>query len=96
MIDRDTILGKLEAYDPEKIKIGVLASHSALDVCDGAVEEGFRTLAVCQEGRDSAYTKYFKAYREKDGKLRRGIVDEALMLKKFKDATSQKVVDRLL
>ena len=42
MIDRDTILGKLEAYDPEKIKIGVLASHSALDVCDGAVEEGFR------------------------------------------------------
>ena len=96
MIDRDTILGKLEAYDPEKIKIGVLASHSALDVCDGAVEEGFRTLAVCQEGRDSAYTKYFKAYREKDGRLRRGIVDEALMLKKFKDATSHQVVDRLL
>ena len=96
MIDRDTILGKLEAYDPEKIKIGVLASHSALDVCDGAVEEGFRTLALCQEGRDSAYTKYFKAYREKDGRLRRGIVDETLMLKKFKDATSQKVVDRLL
>ena len=96
MIDRETILGKLEAYDPKKVKVGVLASHSALDVCDGAVEEGFRTVAVCQEGRDSAYTKYFKAFREKDGRVRRGIVDEAIMLKKFKDAITPAVMDRML
>ncbi|MCG7844077.1 MAG: DUF1297 domain-containing protein, partial [Methanomassiliicoccales archaeon] len=96
MIDRDTILGNLKSYDPKKIKIGVLASHSALDVCDGAVEEGFRTLAVCQEGRDTAYSKYFKAYREKDGSLRRGMVDETIMLKKFKDAISPKVMDHML
>jgi len=96
MIDRQSILANLERYDPKKIKIGVLASHSALDVCDGAVEEGFRTLAVCQEGRDSAYTKYFKAYREKDGRLRRGMVDDALMLTKFQEATTHKVTERLL
>ncbi|MCX6650328.1 MAG: formate--phosphoribosylaminoimidazolecarboxamide ligase family protein [Methanomassiliicoccales archaeon] len=96
MIDRQSILANLERYDPKKIKIGVLASHSALDVCDGAVEEGFRTLAVCQEGRDAAYTKYFKAYREKNGKLRRGMIDEALMLTKFKEATTPKVTERLL
>lgn len=96
MIDRQSILANLERYDPKKIKIGVLASHSALDVCDGAVEEGFRTLAVCQEGRDAAYTKYFKAFRDKDGKPRRGIVDESLMLAKFKEATTQKVTERLL
>jgi 5-formaminoimidazole-4-carboxamide-1-(beta)-D-ribofuranosyl 5'-monophosphate synthetase len=96
MIDRDTIIGNLERYDPKKIKIGVLASHSALDVCDGAVEEGFHTLAVCQEGRDSAYTKYFKAFRGTDGKVRRGIVDETIMLNKFKDATTPKVMERML
>ncbi|TFG57246.1 MAG: formate--phosphoribosylaminoimidazolecarboxamide ligase family protein [Methanomassiliicoccus sp.] len=96
MIDRETILGNLERYDPEKIKIGVLASHSALDVCDGAVEEGFNTLAVCQEGRDTAYTKYFKANRDASGKLRRGMVDETIMLKKFKETITPKVMDHLL
>lgn len=96
MIDRDTILENVKSYDPKKIKIGVLASHSALDVCDGAVEEGFRTLAVCQDGRDTAYSKYFKAYREKDGSLRRGMVDETLMLGKFKDAITPKAMDHML
>lgn len=96
MIDRDTILDNLKGYDPRKIKIGVLASHSALDVCDGAVEEGFHTMAVCQAGRDTAYSRYFKAYREEDGSLRRGMVDETIMLNKFKEATSPKVMDRML
>ena len=41
MLDRGLVLDNLRKYDTEKIKIGVLASHSALDVCDGAVEEGF-------------------------------------------------------
>jgi 5-formaminoimidazole-4-carboxamide-1-(beta)-D-ribofuranosyl 5'-monophosphate synthetase len=96
MIDRETILSRLEGYDPQRIKVGVLASHSALDVCDGAVEESFRTLALCQEGRDSAYTKYFKAFREEDGSLRRGIVDETITLPKFKEAITPRVMDRLL
>ncbi len=96
MIDRENILGILESYDPRKVKIGVLASHSALDVCDGAVEEGFRTLAVCQEGRDSPYTKYFKAFRDRNGKAMRGMVDETLMLKRFSEATTPAVMDRLL
>ena len=51
MIARDIVLRNLGKYRKDKIKIGVLGSHSALDTCDGAVEEGFRTLAVCQDGR---------------------------------------------
>ncbi|MDD1768519.1 MAG: formate--phosphoribosylaminoimidazolecarboxamide ligase family protein [Methanomassiliicoccales archaeon] len=96
MIARDAVLGNLRNYEKEKIKIGVLGSHSALDTCDGAVEEGFRTLAVCQEGRDRTYSKYFKARRDPDGTLRRGMVDEVLLLKKFKDIMDPKVMDRLL
>jgi len=96
LIDRQLVLSKLESYDLKNAKIGVLASHSALDVCDGAVEEGFRTLAVCEEGREQTYTKYFKAYRNQDGSVRRGMVDEAIMVKKFKDTISKKVMDQLI
>ena len=95
LIDRQLVLSKLESYDLKNAKVGVLASHSALDVCDGAVEEGFRTLAVCEEGREQTYTKYFKAYRNRDGTVRRGMVDEAIMVKKFKDTISKKVMDQL-
>ncbi|MDD1767570.1 MAG: DUF1246 domain-containing protein, partial [Methanomassiliicoccales archaeon] len=96
MIARDVVLGNLRRYRKNKIKIGVLGSHSALDTCDGAVEEGFRTLAVCQEGRDKTYSKYFKAHRDSDGTLRRGMVDEVILLKKFKDIMDPKIMDRLL
>lgn len=35
--------------------IAAVASHSALDVFDGAKDEGFRTIAVCQRGRETTY-----------------------------------------
>ncbi|PIV69901.1 MAG: 5-formaminoimidazole-4-carboxamide-1-(beta)-D-ribofuranosyl 5'-monophosphate synthetase [Euryarchaeota archaeon CG01_land_8_20_14_3_00_38_12] len=70
------------------MKIGVVGSHSALDVCDGAVEEGFRTFAVCQKGREKTYTEYFKCERE-NGKVIRGMVDEILILDRFKEIMSR-------
>jgi 5-formaminoimidazole-4-carboxamide-1-(beta)-D-ribofuranosyl 5'-monophosphate synthetase len=96
MIDRKEIIEVLSGYDPAEIKIGVLASHSALDVCDGAVEEGFRTHAVCQDGREKTYTDYFRAQRE-NGKLVRGIVDTVDVYAKFnellKPANQKKLTD---
>ncbi len=84
MIDRDEILATLEGYETSKAKIGVIASHSALDVCDGAQSEGLRTLAICQAGREKTFANYFRAVRESDGSLRRGMVDEVLVLDRFK------------
>jgi 5-formaminoimidazole-4-carboxamide-1-(beta)-D-ribofuranosyl 5'-monophosphate synthetase len=95
MIDRDEVLKVLESYHREKVKVGVLASHSALDVCDGAVEEGFRTLALCQSGRDEPYTRYFRAIRDDDGTLLKGLVDEVVVLPSFKEAVSEEVQERL-
>lgn len=95
MIGRKVVDDILKDYDLSKAKIGVLGSHSALDTCDGAVEEGFRTLAVCQEGRDKAYSRYFKAFRNADGSIKRGMVDEVLPVKKFKDAVSPMVMEQL-
>ena len=85
MIERKQILDVLDRYELDKIKIGMIASHSALDVCDGAIEEGFRTISFCQSGRERTYTKYFKAQRDKNGKILRGLVDEFVILNKFKD-----------
>ncbi len=95
MIDREAIVEVLEGYDPSRICIATIGSHSALDVCDGAVEEGFRTIAVCEEKREAPYARYFRAIRGVDGRLQRGMVDEALVLPKFKDVLSAKIQDRL-
>jgi len=79
----------LDGYDMADLRVGMIASHSALDVADGSVEEGFRTLAVCQEGRDKPYVKYFRSCRTKEGKIISGMIDEVMMLKKFKDVLDQ-------
>ena len=39
--------------DYSDLKIGVLGSHSALEVMDGAKDEGLETIVVCQKGRET-------------------------------------------
>jgi len=85
MIDRKQIQDIVNDYDTEKLKLGVVASHSALDVCDGAVEEGFNTFAICQAGREKTYTDYFKSQRDASGNIIRGIVDETVIYNKFNE-----------
>ncbi len=94
MLQRKEILEVLEKYDVGKAKIGVIGSHSALDVCDGAVEEDFRTFVVCQKGREKTYTEYFKCEREND-KVIRGMVDEVLLLDKFKEIMADENQEKL-
>ncbi len=79
----------LKGYDLNKITIGVLGGHSALDVCSGAKKLGFRTLAVCQKGRDLTYSKYYKSRGAK------GCIDEIVMVDSFADITDEKVQKRL-
>jgi 5-formaminoimidazole-4-carboxamide-1-(beta)-D-ribofuranosyl 5'-monophosphate synthetase len=95
MLGPSDISAILEKYDERKIKIGTIASHSALDVFDGAVEEGFRTLAVCQKGRDATYSRYFRAQRDTNGKAVRGSVDEIMLLDKFAQILEPKNQDDL-
>ena len=90
MLERKIIQTLVESYDPKKITIGVLGGHSALDVCRGAKKHGFRTLAVCQKGRDKTYTKYYKT--RDDG---RGCIDKTIVLDKFKDITIPAIQDQL-
>ena len=74
----------IDGYDPKKVRIGVLGSHSALEIASGAKQEGFETVVVCQKGRDKTYTKYYS-----------NIFDHTLLLDKFVDMTSPANVKRL-
>lgn len=85
MIEREKIFEIIEGYDLKKIKLGVIGSHSALDVCDGAADEGLRTIAICQKGRERVYTEYLKAHRDRKGNIIRGCVDEAVVHEKYAD-----------
>ncbi|OGD83109.1 5-formaminoimidazole-4-carboxamide-1-(beta)-D-ribofuranosyl 5'-monophosphate synthetase [Candidatus Curtissbacteria bacterium RBG_13_40_7] len=68
-----------------KPTIAVIGSHSALDVCRGAKDEGLKTLVIVEKGRDKTYAQYFKSA----GSV--GCVDEVLYVDKFKDILSKKV-----
>jgi 5-formaminoimidazole-4-carboxamide-1-(beta)-D-ribofuranosyl 5'-monophosphate synthetase len=95
LISRDRVFEIVDKYDLKKAKIGMVASHSALDVCDGAVEEGFRTVGICQEGREKTYARFFKSQRDPSGKVLRGVVDECLLVKKFKEMMEPKFQENL-
>ncbi len=82
MLERKTIQNILKSYDKDDITIGVLGGHSGLDVSRGAKKHGFKTLAVCQKGREKTYSKYYKT--RKDG---RGCIDETIVLDRFADIT---------
>jgi 5-formaminoimidazole-4-carboxamide-1-(beta)-D-ribofuranosyl 5'-monophosphate synthetase len=94
-MDRSKVLEVVRGYDLDDLRIGMIASHSALDTADGAVEENFRTLAVCQEGREKPYSKYFRANRDKSGRIVNGMIDEVMMLKKFSHILEQENQDFL-
>jgi len=73
--------------------IATIGSHSALDVSEGAKREEFRTLVVTQRGREKPYLDYYKT--RKRGNREIGIVDEIVLVDKFKDMASGKIVKYL-
>lgn len=69
--------------DYSDVRIGVLGSHSALEVMDGAKDEGMQTIVYCQKGREEPYKRFGR------------IADEIKVLKKFKDMASAKEQENL-
>lgn len=68
-------MGRLASGYPD-VRIGVLGSHSALEVMDGAKDENFETVVFCQRGREGPYRRFGR------------IADEVVVLDKFKDMAS--------
>lgn len=88
-MDRNRIRKYVAAYDISSITVGVLGSHSAVDVADGAMQEKLRSLVVVQRGRDATYTRYLRVLRDSDGKVRRGIVDKTIALDRFSEIMNE-------
>lgn len=81
MIKRSEIQKLIQGYSD--IRLGVLGSHSALEVMDGAKDEYLSTVVLCQKGREKPYQRF------------RRIADEILILNKFKDMISPKIQRKL-
>lgn len=81
---RDEILSLIEDYDLENLRIGVLGSHSALEVAYGAKRLGFETVVVCQKGRERTYTSYY-----------RNLFDHVILLDKFREIVEEETQSRL-
>jgi len=69
--------------DYSDVRIGVLGSHSALEIMDGAKDEDFQTIVFCQKGRETPYQRFGR------------IADEIIILNKFKDMASAKIQKKL-
>ena len=71
MISRAAMAETVSGYDDPGI--AVLGSHSALEIMDGAKDEGFRTTVYCQRGRHLPYQRLSR------------IADSVVILEKFSD-----------
>ena len=76
MIKRSDIQKIINEYTA--LRIGVLGSHSALEIMDGAKDENFETIVFCQKGRETPYQRFSR------------IANEIKVLKKFSDMSSIK------
>lgn len=66
------------------VRLGVLGSHSALEIMDGAKDEDLNTIVFCQKGREVPYQRF------------RRIADEIVILNKFTDMASAKIQKKLI
>ena len=81
---KDEIKKIASTYEAPNIHVGVLGSHSALEIASGARQEGFRTVVVCQKGREKTYTRYYE-----------NLFDHVIMLDRFRDIVKPDVVQKL-
>jgi len=81
MIKRSEIQKIVREYSD--LTVGVLGSHSALEIMDGAKDENLQTLVVCQKGREVPYKRFQR------------ISDEIILVNKFKEMLSNKIQARL-
>jgi len=83
MIDRNRIIDIVGNYDHKKIKIGVLGSHSALEIMDGATDESMKTVCICQKGRETPYLRFKR------------ISNDIVILDKFADILDEQIQKKL-
>ena len=76
-------LETLMSYDLDKLAVGVLGSHSALQILHGARKEGLRTVLVTIEERIPFYREF------------KHLIDEFVVIQRWSDLCSKNVTNKL-
>jgi 5-formaminoimidazole-4-carboxamide-1-(beta)-D-ribofuranosyl 5'-monophosphate synthetase len=85
LIKKEEILENLRSYDPARISIGTICSHTALQIFYGARQEGFKTVGICTSDRRFVYESF-----------QFGKPDEYIIVDNYRDLISQGFQDELL
>jgi 5-formaminoimidazole-4-carboxamide-1-(beta)-D-ribofuranosyl 5'-monophosphate synthetase len=95
MIERKAMQEAVGEYDSKALGLACIASHSGLDVYDGAADEGMRSIAIAQKGRESVYARYMRSVHDAKGKRVRGVVDDCWTFAKYSGIMAPKQQQRL-
>lgn len=79
MIEIDKILG---TYDTDKISIGTIGSHSALNIFKGAKDEGLRTVCICKKSDEIVYRRF-------------PVTDEIILVEDFRELLDAEIQEKL-
>jgi 5-formaminoimidazole-4-carboxamide-1-(beta)-D-ribofuranosyl 5'-monophosphate synthetase len=82
VIPKTEINNILGEYDREKITVGTLGSHSALNIFKGAKEEGFNTVCVCKKQNEIMYKRF-------------PLADQIIPIKEYTDLLDEDVQRKL-
>jgi 5-formaminoimidazole-4-carboxamide-1-(beta)-D-ribofuranosyl 5'-monophosphate synthetase len=83
MIGLQQIASIVDRYDLKNVTVGTIGSHSALEIMDGAKDEGMKTVCICQKGRDLPYRRFKR------------LADEIILLEKFADIMNRENQEKL-
>jgi len=72
----------LNNYDKDKIAIGTIGSHSALNIFKGAKDEGLRTVCICRKGDEIVYRRF-------------PVTDEILLVEDFRELLNDRIQEKL-
>lgn len=84
MISLPQVTNLVDTYDKKNVSVGTIGSHSALEIMDGAKDEGLRTVCVCQKGREVPYFRF------------RRLSDKIILLDKFSDIFYKENMQKLI
>jgi 5-formaminoimidazole-4-carboxamide-1-(beta)-D-ribofuranosyl 5'-monophosphate synthetase len=82
MIEKDDINTIVRDYKKDRIAVGTIGSHSALNIFKGAKEEGFRTVCICKKEDEIVYRRF-------------PLADEVILVKDFSNLLDEDVQERL-
>jgi 5-formaminoimidazole-4-carboxamide-1-(beta)-D-ribofuranosyl 5'-monophosphate synthetase len=92
-VSQEAVTRALAAYDPARLTLCSIGSHSALEVAYGARAQALHNLVVTAKGREQTYLRHFARREQPVG---RGCVDAVLELQAFSDILDEEVQQRLL